>query len=89
MMLISVMAFKELAEHQRFPLPITTTTEGKLIFCELNTYTVYSLRAALMAQSVERWTLTRGASVRFPAVADGVVVLSKPLMHSCFGSLSR
>ena len=47
------------------------------------------VRAALMAQSVERRTLTRGAWVKFPAVAVGVVVLSKLLMHRCFGSLSR
>ena len=35
--------------------------------------------AALIAQSVERLTLTREARVRFPVVAVGVVVLSKPL----------
>ena len=44
---------------------------------------------ALIAQSVELWTLTREARVRLPAVAVSVVVLSKPLMHSCFGPLSR
>ena len=47
------------------------------------------LCATLIAQSVERWTLTREAKIRFPAAAVGVVVLSKPLMHSCFGLLSR
>ena len=47
------------------------------------------VRTALIAQSVEHCTLTREARVRLPAVAVRVVVLSKPFMHSCFGSLSR
>ena len=38
-----------------------------------------------IAHTVQRWTLTREARVRLPAVAVGVVALSKPLMHSCFG----
>ena len=45
--------------------------------------------ASLTPQPVERRTLTREARVRLPAVAVGIVVLSKPLMHSCFGLLSQ
>jgi hypothetical protein len=59
------------------------TSERDLLF---GSYLLHT-RAALMAQSVEHWTLTRGARVQFPAVAVGVVVLSKP--DFLFGSLSR
>ena len=50
---------------------------------------VYGLDATRIAQSVERWTFTREARVRLPAVAVYVVVLNKSLVHSCFGPLSR
>ena len=53
------------------------TSERDLLF---GSYLLHT-RAALMAQSVEHWTLTRGARVQFPAVAVGVVVLSKPLIR--------